>query len=62
MKRQRSQSTFFKILTLFHAKNILYQIGEVIPILGSDRKDFKLDKEKGIMLPEKNIRGILSVQ
>ncbi|WP_077595932.1 hypothetical protein [Oceanobacillus kimchii] len=44
---------FFKILTLFHAKNILYQIGEAIPILGSDRKDFKLDKEKGIMLPEK---------
>ncbi|MBS4220557.1 hypothetical protein KHA96_19850 [Bacillus sp. FJAT-49711] len=44
---------FFKILTLYHAKNILYQIGESIPILRSDRKDFKLDKEKGIMLPEK---------
>lgn len=44
---------FFKILTLFNAKNTLYQISEVIPILGSDRKDFKLDKNKGIILPIK---------
>lgn len=44
---------YFKILTLFNAKNTLYQIKEIIPILGSERKEVKLDKFKGIILPRK---------
>lgn len=42
---------YFQLLTLFNAKNTLYQVRDIIPLLGKDRKDFALDPERGIILP-----------
>ncbi|QPQ30834.1 hypothetical protein [Lysinibacillus sp. JNUCC 51] len=56
----KKQVDLFKILTLFNAKNTLYQIKEIIPILGNDRKDFKLDKDRGIILPRKILESFSS--
>lgn len=44
---------YVELLRLFHAKSLIHQIKEVIPILGETRKEFKLDNEKGIVLPQK---------
>ena len=56
----KKQVDLFKILTLFNAKNTLYQIKEIIPILGDLRKEFKLDKDRGIILPRKILEAFSS--
>lgn len=50
----------FKILILFNAKNIICHIREIIPILGNERKEFKLDKHSGIILPKKILEAFSS--
>jgi len=47
------QVDLFKILTLFNAKSTLQQIKDIILILGDSREEFKLDKDRGIVLPRK---------
>lgn len=44
---------YFKLLTLFNAKNIVNQSKEIVPILGESRKKIKLSKNLGIILPNK---------
>lgn len=56
----KKQVDLFKILTLFNAKNTLYQIKEIIPILEDGRKEFKLDKDRGIILPRKILEAFSS--
>lgn len=51
---------FFKILILFNAKNVICHMKEIIPVLGDERKNFKLDKEIGIVLPKKILEAFSS--
>ncbi|MFJ7839900.1 hypothetical protein ACIQXG_10495 [Lysinibacillus sphaericus] len=56
----KKQVDLFKILTLFNAKNTIYQIKEIIPLFGDFRKEFKLDKDRGIILPRRILEAFSS--
>lgn len=64
LKFSSSQSSkpvnYIELIRLFHAKSFIQHIKEAIPILGEARKEFKLNNENGIVLPQILFKGFFN--